>query len=130
MRILITGSRDWVNPFVIGAAIEQYIEDVYMNAWNDPGPIVIVFGDARGADRWAKLFAKANEYAFEEYEADWARYGKAAGPKRNQVMVDKGADVVLAFPKGKSVGTRDCIKKAREAKLHVIVIEGDEHDIP
>jgi hypothetical protein len=34
-------------------------------------------------------------------------------------MVDLGADLVLAFPLGKSEGTRDCIRRATAAGIHV-----------
>lgn len=131
MRILITGSRSWVNPFVIGAAIEETMSELYNKAGRanavttDP---VLIFGDAKGADRWAKLWCKAFGHEYEEYNAEWDRYGKGAGPKRNKVMVDKGADIVLAFPIGASPGTRDCMEKAAAAGIPVVVYEGEEHD--
>ncbi len=41
--------------------------------------------------------------------------GKAGGPVRNQAMVDSGADLCLAFPDNKSIGTWDCVQRARAA---------------
>jgi hypothetical protein len=56
----------------------------------------------------------------EAYPADWATFGKAAGPRRNAVMVASGADAVLAFPLGRSPGTRHCMRLAEKAGIRVI----------
>lgn len=68
----------------------------------------------------------------EVHDADWNEYGRAAGPIRNQEMVDAGADVCLAFPTG-GPGTRDCMRRARDAGIRVFdmtyflpVWEGDD----
>lgn len=127
MRILITGSRDWKNPFIVGKAIEEYIENRMMHAWSDPGVPVIVHGDCpTGADHWADLWAKTYDYGVEAHPADWDAHGKFAGPKRNMEMVDLGADVVLAFPHADSRGTKHCMKYAKEKGLRVEVFNGDE----
>lgn len=120
-RILITGSRDWDNP----DAIEDAILD--LNNWNpiDWDEVVIVHGDCpTGADAMAQKFAEETGIATERHPADWNKHGRAAGPIRNKQMVDLGADIVLAFPKGKSAGTRGCTKLAQDAGLVVKVFEG------
>ena len=53
-------------------------------------------------------------------EADWERYGRAAGPKRNKLIVD-AADVVIAFPSLYSKGTLNTIKLAKKAGKQVEV---------
>ena len=59
----------------------------------------------------------------ESYRADWDTHGKAAGPLRNQAMIDD-ADMLVAFPgHGASRGTRDCILRAKFKGLPVIVFE-------
>jgi hypothetical protein len=51
-------------------------------------------------------------------QADWKRYGPAAGPLRNAEMLHEyQPDGVIAFPGGK--GTTDMIKKARQAGIKV-----------
>lgn len=115
-RILITGSRDWTNK----QAVEDAILDLanwYPFQWED---VVIVHGQCpTGADKIADDFAKECGITTDPHPADWDAFGKYAGPKRNKEMVDLGADVVLAFPKGASRGTRGCMKFAREAGLTV-----------
>ena len=50
---------------------------------------------------------------------DWKKYGKKAGPLRNQQMLEEGKpDLVVAFPGGN--GTADMVRRAKKAN-----IEGD-----
>lgn len=52
------------------------------------------------------------------FKADWDKHGKAAGPIRNQQMLDEGKpDLVLAFAGGK--GTDDMCRRARAAGVEV-----------
>ena len=53
--------------------------------------------------------------ALECYPADWDRHGKAAGPIRNQRMIDTGVDLVVAFHDDleHSKGTGHMVKIAR-----------------
>jgi hypothetical protein len=56
------------------------------------------------------------------FPADWARFGRAAGPIRNQRMLDEGKPtLVLAFHNNivESKGTKDMVKRARKAGIRV-----------
>lgn len=120
-RILITGSRDWTDKDAVIDAIMD-LNNWYPIDWDE---VVIVHGDCpTGADKIADDWAKATGIETDPHPANWELFGKAAGPKRNKEMVDLGADIVLAFPKGKSAGTRGCIKLAQEAGLPVKIFEG------
>lgn len=46
-------------------------------------------------------------------------YCPTAGPRRNRLMVDLGADLMLAAPLGASYGTRGCMKLARSAGIPI-----------
>lgn len=117
-RILVTGSRtlresdyDAVRAAIAKAAV-------------DLGPgVVVVHGNALGADRLADRAARALGLKTEPHPARWRTEGRAAGPFRNQRMVDLGADVMLAFPLGESRGTRDAMARAEAAGIPVRVIE-------
>ena len=111
-RILVTGSRDWDDVEAMIEVLAPY------NITRDVK--TLVHGGARGADAIAAEIALALGWYMEEYPADWETHGKAAGPIRNQQMVDLGADVCLAFPKGESRGTRHCMKAAEKAGIRVI----------
>ena len=113
MRILITGSRNWTDREAIRNAIAEQSEP----AWD----VTVVHGSARGADEHANWVALELGLNPEAHPAQWAQHGKKAGPLRNQQMVDAGADICLAFPLGKSVGTWDCVRRAKAAGIPVKV---------
>lgn len=114
-RVLVTGSRTFADAHAIDSAL--------LNVWHDitqlGGEMVVVHGHARGADRLADAWARRNNILVERHPADWDTHKRAAGPIRNQAMVNLGAHLVLAFPAGTATGTRDCMKRARAAGIEV-----------
>lgn len=75
---------------------------------NEQRPVVLVSGMARGADTLAYEFAKANDVCVYEFPANWDKYGKSAGYRRNEQMAAFG-DVLLVFWDGRSKGTKHMI---------------------
>ena len=111
-RILITGSRNWTN------------DNIIRNALLEHGPGVVVHGGCRGADGKAARIALELGWAVECHDVtgeEWDLIGPAAGPQRNQRMVDLGADVCLAFPMTGSKGTWTCVRMARKAGIPTFV---------
>lgn len=73
---------------------------------------------AKGADELGFDWAISRGVVTERYRADWDKFGKSAGPIRNQQMLTKGVpDLVIAFPGG--VGTADMINRAEKAGIPV-----------
>lgn len=117
MRVLITGSRDWDDEDQIAVAI-------YYQAASKgllPHEVTVVEGEARGADKLSRKVAEDAGMIVEPHPARWADFHKAAGPIRNQEMVDAGADVALAFYMAGSKGTRDCIERIKAAKIPLTI---------
>ena len=86
--------------------------------------IVIVEGGARGVDTMARVYAKGNGLQFREFKPEWNKYGRAAGPKRNDEMTEFVAGhngQAVFFWDGKSKGTKQCIMSARKQSLPVTV---------
>lgn len=83
----------------------------------------MIHGGARGADEGAADWGKSEPgVTVVAYPADWKKHGKAAGPIRNQRMIDEGKpDVVIAFPGGR--GTADMIRRAEAAGIPVVMAE-------
>lgn len=77
-----------------------------------------------GADYCGEQWAKKNNIPCAKYKADWFKLGKAAGPIRNQRMIDE-ADALVAFPG--SSGTADVIHRAKDAGLLVWISFGDKY---
>lgn len=122
-RVLVTGSRDWLDHNTVGAALACILAQQI-----DAGrSMTVVHGDCpTGADRLASIWVGHMQIwlgrgpiAEEPYPADWNRYGNYAGPKRNEEMVKLGAAVCLAFPMPRSKGTRNCIRLAEAAGIPV-----------
>lgn len=119
MRVLVCGGRDFNNN-------NLFLETMFHHLPEDE-EIEIISGMARGADQFAVLFAEAYEFKLHEFPADWETYGKAAGPIRNQQMLDEGhPDLVIAFPTKNSRGTWDMVRRAEKAGVKVIVVKEDE----
>ena len=114
MRVLVCGGRDFTDDDWFFEVMNE-INDTY----NFHNKITkIIHGGARGADSLADMFAKANNISVDVFEADWYKYGRSAGPLRNQRMLDEGKpDLVVAFPGGK--GTAHMVKIAKEANITV-----------
>lgn len=114
MHVLVCGSRKWTDIAVIEWRMKAL-----------PPWAVIIEGEARGADKMARRIAKRLGLEVKPFPADWIKYGDAAGPIRNQQMIDEGKpDLVLAYPMPDSIGTQDMIARARKAEIPVEVVIG------
>ena len=129
MRVLVCGSRDWDDREAVGVVLDGYLDRAVAN-FDD---LVVIEGGATGADRCAAEWyggqvdgqhAIHDLVRHESYPADWDRHGKAAGPIRNQQMLDEGKpDIVWAFKsKPESRGTDHMISIARKAGIPVYVV--------
>ena len=116
MKILVSGSRNFTNKAFMKIAILAL------------GNVdCIVQGEARGADRCAKEIARELGIECRSYPAQWKKYGRSAGPLRNQEMLDKEhPDLVVAFPLPGSIGTWDMVERCEEANIKVKIIEEEE----
>lgn len=90
------------------------------------GPITfIIQGGAKGFDflgyRWCR--ERLGHWG-KTVNADWRAYGRNAGPKRNQKMLnEEKPDLVVAFPGAN--GTADMVYRAKMAGVEVIEIKRD-----
>lgn len=122
----------WTDRNTIHRAIIDTVADLgaHLIRSAEPGgptpgvTVTVIHGGARGADQLAGDLARRAGFTVEPHPADWVARGRAAGPIRNQAMVDAGADICLAFPIGPSPGTRDCARRAAAAGIPVHTHEG------
>ena len=113
---LICGGRDFADNIMLRSALADIVS---MRGCPDR----VVHGGAKGADSLAGCWAKEKAVPVHKVEADWSTHGKAAGPIRNQKMLDDyQPDCVIAFPGGR--GTQDMVRRAHAvAGLDVIEIK-------
>ena len=107
-RVVIAGCRDYTNYDEAKTYIDYCLSDIRKE--ND---IIIISGCASGGDAIGERYAKENGFKVEKYPADWKKYGRSAGPKRNKQMAEI-ANFVICFWDGKSKGTKSMIDYANE----------------
>lgn len=108
--ILVAGSRSFDDAEQLARILGENV-----------GPEdTIVEGGAKGVDTMARQWAEARGIACVEIKADWARYGRAAGPKRNDAMTafikEKNGEAVFIWD-GKSKGTQQCATSAKKRNI-------------
>lgn len=113
MRTIIAGSRSITDLSQVEAAIKNSGFDI----------TTIISGAARGVDRLGEVYAEQNNIPIERYPAEWDKYGKSAGYRRNKQMVEV-ADAVIAVWDGTSKGTAHTINiaKAKSIPVHVEIV--------
>lgn len=124
MRVIVTGSRSWDKPEPIWSILDIIAGETL--AIGDE--MVLVHGACPdGADMHADAWYRAKRgempLGVERHPAQWALHNKRAGFVRNQEMVRRGADLVLAFLRDDSPGTTQCIELAEREGLTVQVID-------
>lgn len=128
--IIACGSRDWTDAALIYDTLAEI----------DPRPetFSVIEGDCRGADRIAGGWAKrrvAQGVHHVPMPADWKRYGRGAGPRRNAAMLmtllnfqASGATIeVIGFHDSiEGSGTEDMIERAQKAGVPWRLISHDD----
>lgn len=115
MRIIVCGGRYYSNKDRVFETLDALQDRV--------GSFELMHGGARGAD------ALAHDWWWdrglgpcEPMPADWETHGRAAGPIRNQLMLDEHKpDLVIAFAGGR--GTADMVRRAEAAGVEVQHVE-------
>ena len=113
MKTIVAGSRSIENYEEVKKAIENAAKK---------GIVIteLVSGCAIGVDRLGEKYALESGIPIERHPADWDKYGKSAGYKRNAEMVKVSEALILIWD-GMSNGSRNTLKLANERGLAVHV---------
>lgn len=114
MKVIVCGGRKYEHK----ARVFTVLDAIHAET-----PITILMhGNARGADGWADDWGAdhSSEVQVARFPADWEKHELAAGPLRNQEMLDAAPDLVVAFPGGN--GTDDMVRRAKAANVKVIEV--------
>ena len=118
--VIIAGTRGFSNYELLSDVCNHYLSAKI----SDGIEVCIVSGTARGADQLGEDYACNNNLARIRYPADWDKYGKSAGYRRNEEMAEN-ADALIAFWDGRSKGTLHMMRLAKKRGLRVVVIRYD-----
>lgn len=113
MRLIIAGTRTFNDYELLRLEVMRFLEGQI--------PDLVITGGARGADTLGDNFASAMLFKREVMPADWDRYGKAAGNRRNMSMAQR-ATHCICFWDGKSRGTKNMIQLAKKHRLQLKVV--------
>ncbi len=141
MRVIIAGSREFIVPpdglifrnaksrkEAIEGHEDLFIEKTIQASCFDITEVVC--GMARGADLAGLRWAKRNNISVVEMPADWDKYGKSAGYRRNVEMAEyvneNGDGGLIVIIRDGSKGSTHMLNIAKEKglKTYVIEIEG------
>lgn len=112
MKLIIAGSRTFTDYALVCTTLAP--ERAHITQ--------VITGGARGADQLGARWATEHGMPQEVFPADWAQFGKAAGPRRNRAMAQAG-DQLVAFWDGASRGTADMVQCMRRLGKPVTVIQ-------
>lgn len=119
LRVIIAGGRkfdDYTN------LIKECDEILLPKIIDEGYCIEIVSGTANGTDKLGERYAKLKQFGLSKFPANWDKFGKSAGYKRNSQMGDY-SDVLIAFWDGESRGTKHMIDLATSKGLEVFIIK-------
>lgn len=112
LTIIVCGGRDFSDEARVFNGL-QHFEMIYVDVSK------VVHGGATGADTFAAEWGLRSNAKVVEIKPAWRKYGKRAGPLRNQRMLDEHRpDYVVAFDGGK--GTADMVNRAEAQGIPVV----------
>ena len=121
---LVAGSRSFNDYELLSQTLDNLLS-------NQP-KVAIVSGGARGADSLAERYAKERNLPLKVFTADWNRFGKSAGYKRNRQMHEFIAKFqnrgCVCFWDGESKGTQHNFKLCDEFKNPLRIKLFDKED--
>lgn len=110
MKVVVTGGRKYADVQVVTRALSA--------VHHKHGISELIHGGATGADTLASDWARGQGIPSNLFRADWKGLGRAAGPLRNQRMIDEGKpDAAVAFPGGD--GTADMVRRLERAGIRI-----------
>jgi len=135
MKIIIAGSRTFTDYEKLKFECEQIL--IFHQTTSQE--LEIITGGARGADSLGARFAYEKGWRLKTMPADWNKYGKSAGYRRNEDMakyalewkqnLEKGEVIrtsqpmLIAFWDGESKGTKHMIDIANKHNLKIHIIK-------
>lgn len=114
-QLIVAGGRDFSDTELFLKTMQKVEQELAEYS------VSLVSGMAKGADNMGYMFAYEQGITCHKFPADWNKYGKAAGFRRNQEMADF-SDGLVAFWDGKSRGTKHMIETMAKQNKWIMVV--------
>ena len=118
---------------IVGSRRRDSTEDiketrkVFLSVY-EKGDTLVSGGCSRGGDRFAEIFAKDYNIDIKIHYAEWDKYGKGAGFKRN-TYIAQDADVLICCPAPDRIGgAEDTVRKAIKLEKKIILVPQIENN--
>jgi len=116
MRIIIAGSRTFNDYDLLKTKIDKFTRKLKT--------VVVLSGEANGADRLGEKWAKERGWQIERFPAEWEKHGRKAGIVRNLEMLEsigkKGC--LIVFWDGVSRGTAHIVEAAKTKGIKTKIV--------
>ncbi len=122
MKLLVCGDRNYEDSKLLFSILNELHSEHKV--------IEVIHGAAKGADILGHVWAEEHGIKSTPVYADWKQFGRAAGPIRNNRMLEMQPDLVVAFHKNinDSKGTKNCLEQAEELGIKTLLIEKGEQN--
>jgi hypothetical protein len=116
-KCIIAGSRSFVDTQFAFDALDAL----------DFKIVEVISGGAKGSDAIGEEWARQRGIPVKRFLPDWDRYGKAAGPMRNEAMAAYAAEIseyagaLVCFWNGESPGSKNMVSVAIKAGLKIVL---------
>jgi len=117
-RLAVVGSRDFDDFETFVLILDNLSRVLQIDA--------IISGGAKGVDSMAEHYAEVNGIPLQIFPAEWDKFGKSAGYKRNKTIWDN-ADMYLCIWDGSSKGTKHSIDMNKTSEKKMIIFNFKEN---
>jgi hypothetical protein len=112
MKLIIAGSRTFTDYQLLCQTLAPERSRITQ----------VLTGGARGTDQLGYRWAWKHAIRHQLFRADWERFGKSAGVRRNYQLAQAG-DVLLAFWDRRSAGTRHMISCMQQLGKPLVITD-------
>jgi len=119
-RLIVAGSRSWTDVELMKKKLNEY----YLANTTGKPALIIISGDAKGADQLGEYLATTYKHGLEIFPAEWEIYRKAAGYRRNEQMAHH-ANGAIIFWDGESPGSLHMANIAHKQGLPMWLVRAD-----
>lgn len=117
MRVIIAGSRGITDSVMVKTCIDLAIASL-----TDKPITTVLSGTASGVDSIGEEWAKENNIPIERYPAQWGKFGRSAGYKRNEEMAGLADGLILIWD-GESKGSGHMLAIAEKKGLKIQTVK-------